>query len=151
MTQKTQTLTPAYLIELLTNLPAGHKIELSKTPGGEVVMSQEKTKAQLIEEKYSALSGQGISLSEAARKYRVPRSTAEKWLERDYVRVVDTEAYPQLIDEAEVALLADLYHQRKAIGIFGVPFFDERGVPILRRKHPALAAYRRRRRAAQQG
>jgi len=149
MTQKTQTLTPAYLIELLTNLPAGHKIEISKTPGGEVIMSQEKTKAQLIEEKYSALAGQGISLSEAAQKYDVPRATITSWVYRSAdINFVDETSYPKLVNEAEVALCSEIYWDRKKREIAGIPFFDENEVLIDNLKHPGLSEYRRRKRSS---
>lgn len=134
----------------LTTLPPGAKIEVSKTPTGEISVSQQPlTKQQLIAQNYSHLAGQGIPINEAAEKYDVPKGTIGRWVyTQNYVSFVDEDSWPKLVDEAEVALCAAIYHERKAKGITGIPFFDDDDFIIEDLKHPKLAAYRRRRRAA---
>lgn len=146
-------ISPADLEQLLTTLPPGSTMELRKSPTGEIsVVEQPLTKQQLIEQKYAHLVGQGISLNEAAEKYDVPRAALRSWVYRAQdVRFVDEESWPKLVDEAEVALCAEIYHERKASGLTGVPFFDDDGRVIEDLKHPKLAAYRRRKKKAAQG
>lgn len=132
-----QKLTPAQLADLLTNLPPGAKIEIKRTPTGDLIVSQTKTKTQLLEEKYSHLCGQGITISDAAKKYTVPRGAIDSWVYRSgYVSFFDESCYPKLINEAEVALCADIYRQRKATGTAGLPYFDENDLLITEVKRP---------------
>lgn len=139
------------LEKLLTNLPPGTTIELTLNPQGELTVTnnQKQTKEDLLQNKYAHLVGVGISLSEAARKYGVTKGVIKAWVYRsNYIRFVDTDSYPQLINEAEVALCADIYRDRQAAKLTGLPYFDECGYVITKRKHPDLAKYRRRKKAA---
>ncbi|MCB0207736.1 MAG: hypothetical protein KDJ52_00310 [Anaerolineae bacterium] len=145
-----QTLSPVDLQNLLTTLPPGVKLEIEKTPSGEVrIMSAPQTKEQLLQAKYGDLIGQGISMSKAAKKYTIPRSAIEKWVYRNnYVDIIDEESYPKLIDEADVAVCAEIYHirQKTSLSKGGAPYFDENGVVITEVQHPRLAAKRKRER-----
>jgi hypothetical protein len=137
------TLTPAEAQKLLTNLSPGTKIEISKSPAGEIVVSEinevTKTKADILKEEYTDLVGQPITLSDASKKYNVIRRTIERWITQDYIAVINPNNYPIEIDEAEIAYCADVYHQRK--GKSGVPLLDENGLPY-QLKHPNLSEYR---------
>jgi hypothetical protein len=145
------TLTQEQFQELLTNLPPGVKLEIQKTPGGQVALSINHkgaaTKQDFIKEKYSHLMNQPITISEASEKYDVPRPTIQSWLYRSkYFGFMNRESYPQTIDEAEIAYCAEIYHQRKQKGIGPrTPLLDEHGFPY-ELKHPGLAEYRKRKR-----
>lgn len=145
-----KTLSPDDITTLLTNLPPGSTIELTKTPGGLIVtdsIDQPKTKQQILEERYAGLMGQGITMSEAAKKYDVPGGTIRRWVyQNNYISFVDQDSYPQTIDEAEIALCADIYKERQQAGITRVPYFDEEGCIIEDLKHPKLSEYRRKKR-----
>jgi len=130
---------------LLHKLPAGVKIEVTKTLGaGEFIVTAEKlTKAEIIADKYPHLVGKPITLSDAAQKYGVPRTTLQKWHYRsNYITPVDPTDYPFCFDEAEIAYLTEIYNRRKITGS-RAPLIDDDGLPY-EVKHPELADYRRR-------
>lgn len=129
---------------LLTQLPPGAKIELTKLASGALaVTDQPKTKQQLLQQ-FAHLANNGISLSDAADKYRVPRHTIRNWVyQGKYVSFKDETAYPKLVNEDEVALCAQIYHQRQNSALDRVPYFDENDCLIEELKHPALSVKRR--------
>lgn len=136
----TVTLTRKDLRKLLTNTRPGDKIEIK--PSGEIVVQQ--TKEEIIQDKYPALIGQGITLSEAADRYGVPRGTIQGWQYKDYISVVE-DSYPVKLNEAEIAYCADIYKARKAsgVGFYGAPLLDANGLAY-ELKHEWLAEYRKR-------
>jgi len=132
---------------VLTQLIQAGKIEAVRLPSGELLVSaengQSKTRETIINEKYPHLKGNPITITEAAGKYELPRSTIEKWLERKYIEIIDPDSYPMRVDEADVLYCVDVYRQRKALGITGgVPLLDENGLPY-QLKHPDLSKRRR--------
>ncbi|MFQ5612902.1 MAG: hypothetical protein ACE5H9_12285 [Anaerolineae bacterium] len=135
--------------KVLTQLIRDGKIEAAKLPSGEILVSdhdldQGKTKEQIIAKKYGNLRGRPITITDAAKKYNVPRGTLNAWVFRsNYIRIVDDLSYPKKIDEAEAAYCAEIYHARKRERITGIPFFDEEGRPYKKLKHPKLSKYRR--------
>lgn len=135
-----QTFPPGELQSILEKLPPGSTIQVSKSPAGDIIVTsdgQAKTKRQLLQENFPHLVGQGISLSQAAKKYGVSRSVISQWVYRqDYVHFVDQDSYPQLVDEAEVALCVQIYRQRQETGLTGVPYFDEHNRLIEEVLHP---------------
>jgi hypothetical protein len=137
---------------LLTNSPEKVKIniEFTKLPTGAISVSGvPKTKDQLILDKYAHLVGQGITISQAAKKYSVPRDAVENWVyQGKYIQFVDEISYPKQINEADVAICADIYKYRQMAGIKGVPFFDKDGLYIEKLMHPNLSIARRQKRAA---
>lgn len=137
-----ESLTPTALLSLLTNLPPGSKLELEILPSGAVAVSEDtpKTKEQLIEEKYAPLKGVGITISEAVKRYGVPDGAIRGWIysSRD-VNFVNETVYPKLVDEAEVALCADIYKERKKTGTAGLRYFDLDGYLITTVKRPAAS------------
>ncbi len=135
-----QNLSPTQIIDMLVKLPPGGKIEVEKSHDGDFTVSDNTppTKTQLIQQKYSHLAGQGISITDAADKYGIPRGAIKGWVyQSGYIHFVDQDAYPQLIDESEVALCADIYRRRQATGTSGLPYFDERDAVIQEVKRPA--------------
>ena len=140
--------------EALTQLIEAGKIEAVQLPSGELLVAADngslpKTKEEIIEEKFSNLQGHPITISEAAEKYHVPRSTIEKWIEREYIEIVDANSYPMKVNEADISYCVDVYQERKAMGIKGgVPLLDENGLPY-ELKHPTLSQRRKRQRAAE--
>lgn len=142
------TLSPADLPALLTKLPPGATVNLAKLSTGDLSVSlvdAPPTKSQLIDEHYPHLKSVGITLSQAAEKYGVPRNAIEGWVyNARSVSFVDETAYPKLIDEAEVALCARIYLERKnAGGLTGFPFFDEEDRLLSGPKHPERSKRRR--------
>ena len=136
---------------VLTQLVETGKIEAVRLPSGEVLVPADngtntRTKQQIIEEQFAGLRGQLITLSEAAQKYDIPRSTIQSWVYRsNYIEPVG-DNYPLVVDEAEVAYCANIYKQRRASGS-KAPLLDEDGLPY-ELKHPDLAAYRRQKKEA---
>lgn len=135
----TVTITRTQLKKLLTNTRPGDKIIIK--PSGEVMVQQ--TKSEIIKDKYPALIRQGITLSEAAKKYKIPRGTIRDWNYKGYISVVE-DSYPVLFNEAEISYCADIYKARKAagIGFRGVPLLDENGLAY-ELKHEDLAKNRK--------
>jgi hypothetical protein len=133
---------------LLTNLPPNVTIELTKLPtGGFVVFPVQemtKTKDQIIEEKFSGLRKQSIRLSDAAKQYKVSTANLTRWMQAGYIKAEKQVPYNTLLNEADVAYCAHIYHERKKQGAtFGSRLFDEKGNPY-ELKHPNLAKRRRR-------
>lgn len=139
------TYTAAEFQELLTNLPQGARIELEKSTRGRLIVSLEQTKDEIIKKEFPHLINESITISDAVDKYHVPRTTIEKWLYKTGdVHFADKDAYPRLINEAEVAVCAQIYRRRKQSGFTTIPYFDDDDRIITEIKHKKLAEYRRR-------
>ncbi len=109
-----------------------------------------QTKDEIIAAKFAHLGNQSITLTEAAKKYDIPRGTLQTWVYRNrYITPSHPDNYPVLFNEAEIAYCADIYHERKqaGTGFHGAPLLDEDGLPY-ELKHPDLAQYRHRKRKA---
>ncbi len=140
--------------KVLTQLIAAGMIEAVEENGETLVAvdkngngnngTKPQTKAEIIAAEFAHLHDQPITLSEAARKYDVPRGTLEAWQYKNYLTPTHPDAYPKLFNEAEIAYCADIYHDRKRVGtgFYGAPLLDENGLPY-ELKHPDLAQYRR--------
>ena len=149
------TVTKEQLQELLTQLPPDAKIELETKPNGEinvgivveevVVNGKHQTKEDILQEEYSDLLNGWLTLTEAAKKYNVPKATLKTWIYRSNYIQNTKGSYPMTINEAEVAYCADIYHARKesGLGFYGAPLLDEDGLPY-ELKHPSIAEYRQR-------
>ena len=92
-------------------------------------------------EDFKHLEGQGITVSEAAKKYNVNRRTVSRWVDKGYVGVSNTGEYPMRVDEADVAYCAAIYAIRKRYNSLA-PLLDKDGRPYLL-KRPDLARARR--------
>lgn len=140
-------LSPAQLAEVLTKLPTGVKVNVEKLSTGDLSVSVDTptpTKDHLIAQKYAHLRGVGITLSQAAEKYGVPRGALEKWVYISHdVSFVSEAVYPKLVNEAEIALCADIYHERRKAGTAGLPYFDPQGRVITTVKRPASSRHKK--------
>lgn len=99
---------------------------------------------QIGREDFAHLEGRPITVSEAAKKYRVPVSTLHRWLERGYISALNNESgrgRRKILDEATVAYCAEIYHVRKPYNSLA-PLLDQQGNPYLL-KYPELAQKRR--------
>ena len=99
---------------------------------------------QIRREDFAYLEGVPITVSEAARKYGVPRQTIHTWTRRGYIGVLPTPenlGKVKVINEADIAFCAAIYHVRKPFGS-RAPLLDEQGRPYLI-KYPDLAKARR--------
>lgn len=137
--------------QVLTQLISAGMIS-AKKEAGEILVAvdkngtrEPKTKAEFINTRFGTLQGHPITISEATKKYDVPRSTIKTWIYRNnYITPIFSDKYPACFDEADIAYCAEIYHQRKVAGtgFFGAPLLDENGLPY-ELKHPDLAQYRR--------
>lgn len=144
------TFQPSELTDILTNLPPGVKLKLEILPTGAIAVSQDtttKTKTDLIEQNYPHLKSVDITISQAAEKYGVPRGAVRNWVYiSGDVHFTNEAVYPKLVNEAEVALCARIYHERKKTNTAGLPYFDQQGYEITTVKRPATS--RRKKQAA---
>jgi len=134
--------------DVLTRLIQDGRIDAAQLPSGELLVSdkdldQARTKEEIIKEKFGHLQGKPIRISQASRKYNVPNSTIRDYIDCGYIGIVD-EGYPKKIDEADAAYCAEIYHERKELGV-RAPLLDENGLPY-QLKRPELSEYRRQRR-----
>ena len=97
--------------------------------------------SQIRREDFAHLEGQAITVSEAAKKYRVPVSTIHTWIHRGYLTTLGKAGRRRQIDEADIAFCAAIYHVRKPFGS-RAPLLSEDGRPYLL-KAPELARLRR--------
>ena len=131
----------------LTQLIETGKIEAVQLSSGELlvtadIISPPQTKEQLVTEKYSHLSGQRITVSDAAEKYSVDRRNLLNWKSKGYIAVLKP-GYQMELDEAEVAYCVDVFQKQQEAGIkYGTPLFDENGLPY-KLKHPDLSKRRK--------
>lgn len=143
------------LQDLLKKLPPGSTLQLTKLPGGGLAVARTDyaTKQEYLAAEFSDLIDVPITVKAAVDKYDVPDQTIRNWIGIDYVTVLDPEARPYTINEAEVAYCARLYHERRknhASGAGGAPLLDPAtGLPYAL-KHPELAKQRRRQRRKKQ-
>jgi hypothetical protein len=109
-------------------------IKAGKLPTGEIVVSEQDTQTQkpipkedLPEyKKHAHLKGQVIGINEAAKKYLVPFSTIRGWVVRNLIKPSGQEGQKILLDEADVAYCAEIYHQRSGQGKW---LFNADGTP----------------------
>ena len=139
-------LTVTEATKLLRNLKPDDTIEVSLVD--RIAMDKFKpypTKEAILDGLYKHLRGQEITMTKAAAKYDVPRSTISSWVDRsNYLSPLNPTAYPATFDEAEIAYLADIYQERRKTGS-KAPLLDDNGLPY-QLAHPDLARYRRQKR-----
>ena len=75
------------------------------------------------------LKGISISISEAARKYKIPNPTVSRWKTKGLLKQVGVEKNRVLVDEQDVAYCAHFYHQNQYGKRQGQWLFDSNGVP----------------------
>lgn len=72
------------------------------------------------------LQGVSISINEAGRKYKLNTSTLTRWMQRGLIHQLGKEGRKTLLDEADVAYCARVYHLNSGRGKWA---FDEAGRP----------------------
>jgi predicted site-specific integrase-resolvase len=75
------------------------------------------------------LRGTPISINEAARKYQLNTSTLTRWMQRGIIRKLGKDGRKTLLDEADVAYCARVYHLNSGQGKW---VFDGSGRPYKR-------------------
>jgi len=147
--------------KVLTEQIQAGEIEAVKLPNGELLVAdklnsgyQNKTKEQIIAEKYSHLRGKVISAAAASRKYSEIHGVVilarlfSRWASAGYIKSIGGggRGLRLKLDEADVAYCADIYSQKVAEygtnRLFGVTIFDENGNPY-QLKYPDIAKDRR--------
>ncbi len=128
-------------------LPAENSIIKIELPTGETMLADveaiQKTKEEIIMDKWPALVGRSITVTDAAKQYNIVRTTIIRWKEKGYLKVIEG-GYKMLLDESHIAYCADIYHRRQAAGVrSGPPLLDDNGLPY-ELKHPKLSEYRKR-------
>jgi hypothetical protein len=76
--------------------------------------------------KHAHLRGKEIWVSEAARKYNLLHPSILKWVKAGVIRQIGIRGNKVLLDEADVAYCAEIYH---LFGKQGRKLFDEHGLP----------------------
>jgi len=135
---------------VLQQLIESGKIRAATLPDGEIVVNETSAQVAAINEQLKAvrredfkrLRSRSISTSEAMRRYNVLGRTLRRWARRGLITVLES-GYGMLLDEADVAYCAKIYHiRRMSESLSGAPLLDENGKPNLL-KHPELSEYRR--------
>ena len=72
------------------------------------------------------LRGTPISINAAGRKYKLNTSTITRWMQRGLIRKLGKDGRKTLLDEADVAYCARVYHLNSGQGKW---VFDEAGRP----------------------
>ncbi len=105
---------------------------------GEMVVSEEEVRGEAIQEKglrkedlpeykkNAHLRGQGIGINEASKEFRVPYITLYQWMSSGIIHKIGRQGQKVLLDKADVAYCAEIYHQR---GIKGRKLFNSDGTP----------------------
>jgi len=120
------------------------KIRAGIIPGsGEVIVSEEEVRGEAIEAKglrkedlpeyqrFSQLSGVGIGINEAAKKYNIPYTTLYRWLKRGFISTIGRDGQKVLINEQEVAFCEFFYRPQKHRG---KKIFSSNGLPLQKNK-----------------
>jgi hypothetical protein len=128
-------------VEALTHLVTSGKLEAVQLPGGEIAVSERAAKQQVRPiERDERLRGVGITVTEAATKYKVPRNNILAWVARGYITVIEP-GYKMSLDESDVKLCVGISAQHKSVGS-RAPLFDENGQPY-QLSESVMASYRR--------
>ncbi len=128
----------------LRDLVEKGKIRAGIFPGSdEVLVSEDEVRGEAIQEKglrkedlpeyqkHAHFRGIGIGINQAAKEFRVPYVTLYQWMESGIVRKIGRQGQKVLIDKADVAYCAEIYHQR---GVKGRKLFNSDGTPYKPKK-----------------
>lgn len=104
----------------LQELIASGTIRAIKTSSNKILVNENDLLMMLPKEerfkKYAHLSGKGILVSQASRKYNVTTATISRWIQRGLITVIKKTSRRTLIDEAEIAYLAEIYNTNPGQG-----------------------------------
>jgi len=124
-------------VERLTRLVQAGRIAAVQLPSGEIVVSRRDAnkakptpptpKEELPEyKKHRHLRGHELGIAEAGRKYGIPQSTINRWVQQGYITRLGQTGQKILIDEADVAYCAEIYRKRGGQGRW---LFNPDGTP----------------------
>ena len=107
------------------------KIKGGLLPDGAMVVSEDtipKRKEDLPEyKKHAHLTGIGIGMGEASRKYNIPTPTISHWTKRNFIKIIKKDGQKIFVDEQDVAYCASVYNERKGQGKW---LFKRDGTPF---------------------
>ncbi len=84
---------------------------------------------------FEHLRGNKLGIAEAARKYGLTHVTVSTWARQGIIRVVGRRGQKVLVDEADVALAAEVYRLKG--GRQGARIFDKNGQPYRPKTDPS--------------
>ena len=133
----------------LKRLAQSGKIKAVQLPDGDMIVSEnsvrEKTRKEDLPEykQFLDLKGKGLGLRESAEKYNVPVSTLRGWVMKKIIAVIGTDGRKTLLDQADVAYCAKIYHViggqgRRIFNLDGTPYKPKTG-PLAEHKTIPLA------------
>ena len=117
----------------LRKLAESDKIAAATLPDGDVIVNEIELKSPLKKEDlpeykmHAHLKGEEIGMNEAARKYKIGTVTIYGWVKKGIISIIRREGQKVLINEADVAYCAEVYHSRG--GSQGKRIFDRNGLP----------------------
>jgi len=83
---------------------------------------------------FAHLEGVSIWVSEAAREHSIPHQTIFRWLKKGIVRRVGESGNKVLVDAADIAYCAKIYHDKNTKQ--GRRLFDRNGLPYKNKTSP---------------
>jgi excisionase family DNA binding protein len=81
------------------------------------------------------LKNSPIWISDAARKYDIPNPTIVRWVSKGIIRRIGTDKNKVLIDQADMAYCAEIYHSNRGQGKW---LFNPDGTPHVSRTEKVL-------------
>ncbi len=109
----------------------------------EVLVSEEEVRNEAIEvkglhkedlpeyQRHVHFKGTGIGINEAAKEFKVPYVTIYRWMETGVITQLGRKGQKVLIDKADVAYSAEIYHKK---GIKGRKLFNQDGTPYKQKR-----------------
>ena len=103
---------------------------------GETVVSEASVRGLIPKEqlpefiKHAHLKNMPIWISNAARKYDIPNPTIVRWVAKGIIRRLGTDKNKVLIDQADMAYCAEIYHAHRGQGKW---LFNHDGTPYVPR------------------
>lgn len=125
-------------MQVLNELALNGKIKSIMTTTGEILVSEKDVRERVPLSRisnlgaYEHLKGISISISEASRKYSVVQSTISRWVARGYIDRLGQEGRKVFIDEAQIAMYANIYNAKN--GGQGKWIFDKDGLIKLKKE-----------------
>jgi excisionase family DNA binding protein len=86
---------------------------------------------------FKKLAGASLWISDAARKYDIPNPTIVRWVAKGIIRRMGTDKNRVLIDEADIAYCAEVYHSHRGRGKW---LFNADGTPYVSRSEKTIPA-----------
>lgn len=106
-----------------TNIPDSQLQALAKSGkiksvmlNNQIFLRESDVMANSPKDRYPELSGSSISIRGAARKYGITSPTISRWVARGLIRIVKQVGNKIMIDESDMAYMADYYTKRPGRG-----------------------------------